>query len=530
MAKLPDIQYQSYSPANPGSPDQAVANSNQKVALVNQALAGAETVVNAHREYQLAKTYSSYADEMSAFRQEASKELAVTPAKIIAWGLDDKIDTTGRETIYKSEWYPLLLERQMEKTKAKYAGQIQSLADRTKFDQRVGDANNQMLESEIAQAAHDSQMEHEAIVKSDIDKAITNGQWDTAMVAAEHSGLMPSEVQNIKLKVIEAKDNNTIHDDIQRAAEIAQRTGDTSQLEALSEHYRSQDASEQYGVGVDKLDQWADQAANMADKIKEGSATGAEKANKFYAAADMANIYSAMNNPAIPPDQLAKMVADTQSRAAARGDTSTVKSTQSAWNNYKKNGGKGPAPIKNDPEAVIGVSNVVNDPNKSADEKLSVIEANRTGLDDKTYISFHQAVQKGSAGDVVTDSQNMSRIKTQLEAQLGPVAMKAHPEYLANMSSAYVQGMAAMAAEGKPVSSAERVKYADELLTEFANRPSITLDRKLWFDKTHADIFAALDDDPEAKAYVYKQVQTRGLPPSINNLTQLYNEYQQGTP
>ena len=153
MARLPDIQYQTYSPSNPGSPDQAVQNSNQKVALVNQALDGAQTIMDAHRKFVVTESAAGYSDEMSAFRQHAETMDVISQAEAMALNKEYGINLNEEKPqLNKAEWYPALLAKKMDIAREKYAEKIGSNIDKREFTNTVKANENAMLEQEIARA------------------------------------------------------------------------------------------------------------------------------------------------------------------------------------------------------------------------------------------------------------------------------------------------------------------------------------------------------------------------------------------
>ena len=183
--KLPDITYgRASSPSGGPGPQVAVRAAAERQQIVNAGFKAAEEVGTAYRDFELRKHDAEYQNEMSDFRTKAATMKVATPAEIKALGLDDVIDTEGKEFIPKSEWYPVALERMMEKNKEKYASRIKSPKDRAKWTQEMDSHNNQILLRETKIAAEESARHLEQLKQVSYEESIRAEDYEGARSAA----------------------------------------------------------------------------------------------------------------------------------------------------------------------------------------------------------------------------------------------------------------------------------------------------------------------------------------------------------
>jgi hypothetical protein len=515
MARLPDIIYQSVSPAQTQSPGVEVQKSREKVALVNQAIQGAQDVSDTYAEYDLAKNTAAYSDEMSAFRKEAAKELAVGPEKIIAWGLDKEIDIDGKEVFYKSEWYPLLLSKQMDTTRDKYAAKIKSNIGRTKFMNTVTEQNNKMLESEIQYATEVTKKEHDAMVVADIEVALASGNYDTAMTLAANGGFMPSQRKEIELKVVDAKDNNEIHDLLQVSVASAEKTGSTGGITSLAEYLRSDEARGKYSVGDAQLDQWADRADAAAKGIENDKKVGAEQSKTFARSQMLSSIYDAAHNKSLTYEMIQAYTSNPLM------DPGTINTMNRIYENYSESGGQTPHPKVTDPESYISVQTMLDDPDVPAHEALAAVRSNVDKMSESDWQSaVSQATSKG-APKTVERSVYTTRLSNSLVG--AGVTKTANPKEWARAMSILNMRFDAAEASGKGMDKATANEAVDEILNEMY-RPKIAVEIDVpWspFDIEGEDIFEAMGE--EDAQTVNQILREEGMEPTVENVTRAYN-------
>ncbi len=206
--KLSDIQYgQARSlPKGPGA-QAAVGPALQRMQLAQDTIKLLGEVAEEHREYELTKSTSGYADEMEEFRKQTAGMNYSSPEELKAAGLDDLVNVEGREHIPKSEWYPAALQRKMDQARDRWGQGIRSEGDRRQWIDKVTSANNEMLIRETEKAARETAAHIEGLKVSDVERSIRRGQFDTAMEAAD-SIRDPVKRERYKEDVLIAKEMN----------------------------------------------------------------------------------------------------------------------------------------------------------------------------------------------------------------------------------------------------------------------------------------------------------------------------------
>ncbi len=183
--KLPDIQYgQARSlPKGPGA-QAAVGPALQRQRLSQQAIQLAGEVAAEHREYEVTKSTSGYADEMEQFRLQTAGMNYASPEELKAAGLDKYVSVEGRQHIPKSEWYPEALRAKMDQARSRWGEGIRSESDRKTWDEKVSSANNEMLIRETERATRESARHIQQLKLSDAQDAIDAGNFNTAIEVA----------------------------------------------------------------------------------------------------------------------------------------------------------------------------------------------------------------------------------------------------------------------------------------------------------------------------------------------------------
>lgn len=177
--KLPDIQFSSASAVQLAGPAEEVAKSNQRVDLVNQAIAGANQIADTQRKFVLAEVEAGYSRELSEFRQKTDKVDTINAGEALAineeFGLN--LDIENRDYINKAEWYPLVLEKKMKEIRSKYTAKIASPIDRNTFGNVMSQNENRILESEISMAAQQTRQAIAEEEKAKIDMAVESNDF-----------------------------------------------------------------------------------------------------------------------------------------------------------------------------------------------------------------------------------------------------------------------------------------------------------------------------------------------------------------
>ena len=403
MARLPQISYGGVSQANLQGPETEVRKSSQRIALVNQAQQGAERIADAHTEYKFNKAVSSYADEMSKFRQEAAKERVVGAEKIIAWGLDDVIDVSGREgdKFFRSEWYPEALKRVEEKARAKH-GETLNGKSRLEFNQTASESANRMMEREIEIAAEESFKELQAMKEADAADAIQAGQYETAVSIVAGMDVPDSVKREMESNIVLMRDENKIRDEIQTL-------NSPSELTSFAEYLRTPDATTRFQLNEEQLDQMAARADAKAKGIIDDAKIGQEKSNAAYAAATIAELDRRMMSGQLDSESWQQAI----DAAEARGDKATVTSLISSRNNWYSSSGAGMFAMPGHENVDMLEARRLMDPAELVDVRLNMERSQYTKpqyeelLDRQVAIKNAKAtVPKGTPPAILTSAYN----------------------------------------------------------------------------------------------------------------------------
>ena len=335
MAKLPDIVqgeraalrvYDNYGAV--------VAAANQNMGLVNQAIEGAGKVAEEHREYALNGVNSEYQDVMSEFRIRAGGLKYATVADIEEMGLDDVIDTNGRDAIPKSEWYPIALERKMNEARRVYGEKIVSPIDRQRWLDETAANDRKVLEAESIRAVEESHAHMEELKRVDTVDAMRAGRWQTARDKA--SSIRDPSIRQKALSEINVAEVNH-----QEALFI--ESASPADLKAMADEYRTEEfiasdprSSDELISAANRLDRIADERINEA-KLSDAKIRSAYQTNALR------GIYDASERGALTYE----MIVAAESNPLA--DESFVKSLRGVWKNYKDNLASGPWANTSDP-------------------------------------------------------------------------------------------------------------------------------------------------------------------------------------
>lgn len=516
--RLPDLQFASVGPARLNGPEEAVFESRQKLALVNQAQEGASTVAAARNEYQTKKAYAEYADHMAAFRKEAAKEFAVGKEKIIAWGLDDEIDVDSKDVFYRDEWYPLALQRVQDKARQEYGQKIGSPMARAAFDMEIGNHNSEVLARETEQAQREAMQEHQAMVRADIDTYMARGNWDSAVMAVNAAtDLRPSEKQSMLLAITAGRDENTIRDEVQALTDKQSATG----LSEYADYLRSDEASEVFSVGPEALDMWAARADATAKGIVDGSEVSTTKANKAIAAADVNYIETKIRNG---EDLTVAEINQMSAAAAQRGDATHAKYLAKAWNNYIKSEGATGYLEDRDPDVYNETVSMIRDPDVPTHQVLKFFEQNRGNY---TQSDSDALDKKIAERDRVVEVKGAMSPQTKLDTRLKPYGItdKDQPALKATLSAWLDNEIQVAAGAGKPLTPAEIDAKIDSIVLEYgpARKVEIVRPGLLSRDAEGNNIWEAIESrDPEMIAEVQAVLARAKLPPTQENVERVY--------
>lgn len=531
--KLPEINYSRGVPAAQlTEPGQEVSASRQRHALLTQALRGADEVTQAHRQYELTKAFSEYSDEMSAFRREAAKERVVGREKIMAWGLDDVIDVDSKESFFRAEWYPIALERQMEKARAKYGDRLGSSIDRNTFNMEVEKGNNAMLEREIALATEESWREQEAMVRADIDSYLNAGQWDSAAKAVEAASfLQPSEKQALYSNIALAKDANTVRDETHALIE----RNDIGGLQEWAKYLRSDEAAVRYELTPEDLDRAAGSVDRAIEGLQAEAKMGMEQSKGFVRASVMADLHRAANGKALTW----AMIDQAMQQGEAMGDATLVNGVNRMWENYTASGGQSPYPKNSDPKARWGIVQAMmsDDPGSALKAYESAVAGNQ--LDAGDVSGFQDKLSKMNSdpsyqNDIIPTSAILKNAYVSLD--LDPNSKDG--DEIAKLS-AFQRAFAAetlrrQASEKRKLTTDEEQQVADELVRKIKYEPSGL------FDKVWTGVFGVpnpksvyetiLDDMGDEEAYRVKMseitdaMRRHGIPITAENIRIQYEK------
>lgn len=516
--KLPDLQFATVGAARLTGPDQAVAESNQKLALVNQAQAGATEIVKTRNDYQTKKAYAEYADHMASFRKEAAKEFAVGKDKIIAWGLDDEIDVDSKDVFYRDEWYPLALQRVQDKAREEYGQKISSPTARSAFDMDIGNHNSEVLARETEQAQREAMQEHQAMVRADIDTYMARGNWDSAVMAVNSAtDMRPSDKQEMLLKITAGRDENTIRDEVQALTEKQSAAG----LSEYAKYLRSDEASEVFSVGPEALDQWAARADDTAKGLIEGSEVSSTKANKAIAAADVNYIETKIRNG---EDLTVAEINQMSAAAAERGDATHAKYLAKAWGNYVKSNGTTGYLEDRDPKVYNETMSLIRDTDTPTHQVLKVFESNRGNYTQTDSDALEKLIY---ARDKAVDVKGAMAPQTKLDTRLKAYGItdKDRPALKATASAWLDNEIQTAAAAGKPLTPAEIDQKIDSIVLDIGPPREVEIPRPGLFssDAEGRDVWQAIEaQDPEMVGEVQAVLARAKLPPTQANVERVY--------
>jgi len=337
--RLPNIEHRKVTGAagSVPSPATAVAESRQKQAILGEAFKQARDVSESHRAYELNKVNSQYADEMSDWRREASSKDVLSAGEIKAMGLDDVIDTQGREFIPKYEWYPTALERRMDETRSKYGGKIKSGADRNKWESAVGKSDNKMLESEVNQAFKEQRTVDRKMRLNDLDQYVRSGHYDSARTVLSDpmfAGDPEAEQMMNKINVTEER-----HED-----QTFMQNASPEELRERAVEMRSKDYTESSSRSAADLASDANTMDSMA-KVRETQAT--KEATKAYNAAVDTHWQNNWNDPSALVANMPMGLKDEDIRsivnfASSTAGGTTVKTDVPTWDMIETMSGQEP--------------------------------------------------------------------------------------------------------------------------------------------------------------------------------------------
>lgn len=238
--RLPDLQFAAVGPARLTGPGEAVIESNQKLALVNQAQAGVAQFAEDKRKYELDTAFSNAQDYASEFRKEAAKEWAVTPEQITAWELDGQVNTEGRKVVPKNEWYPVALQKVQDDALRMFGETIQNPQDRAFFFSEFTRAGNEIITREIELVQAEARAEDKALKKASYEEAVSMGRFETAATILKDDAFSPAE--RIELSAIARTEKFAID------SNAIINTGSTAEISAYLQQLTDPETRASFGV------------------------------------------------------------------------------------------------------------------------------------------------------------------------------------------------------------------------------------------------------------------------------------------
>lgn len=206
MAKLQGVNFGRVSPVVGPGPEQAVREAAQRRELFNQVAEAAQQIGEARREFAVASALAEYNEENSAFRRRMDEYDSITPAEaeVISKEFNVKLDFEGREHLRKNEWYPQLLEKQLEESRNRHLSKIEYMPDRQQVEARVRNNELVILERESKLAASQAREAENKAQIAKIYAAMQRGEYDTAQTLTEFASVYDGtpEIRQAKLQEI----------------------------------------------------------------------------------------------------------------------------------------------------------------------------------------------------------------------------------------------------------------------------------------------------------------------------------------
>jgi hypothetical protein len=181
MAKLPEIRYERAAKVSGGlGPGSAVAEYKSRQSIVDTVFSVAEGLANEHAEYELNQTTSMYGDASARFEQDAAGLDSLDQKQITDMGLDDVFTAEDGKPVPKFQWYPVALERVMERSRTELADNITLGKNRESWDREMQTAEQAQLTRIVKQSEEAGRQYYRDIKIADFDNALTGLNFGTA--------------------------------------------------------------------------------------------------------------------------------------------------------------------------------------------------------------------------------------------------------------------------------------------------------------------------------------------------------------